>query len=317
MVVVLTVALAVALVVAVWSRTRVRSAGGATVRASRTRIRAPNGAVVLLTGEMRFESEEALEAFRARLSDCRVLVATWAKYTRIARRLVAGEDDLLVLPQPRKRIPHTGAYQFELLQAAVRHFEERLRPAPVVVRMRTDAIYGEDFAVPFVERGFVAMESDHAMAADPDTFIRCYGNIENDLIARGVYMHREEKRSLLPNWTNMARSDLSNVDLGGWRTRWRWLDYPVEVFPPTTGGLDRVDDVLQRVRSNLMRLNALRDRPSVPIRMLTGLARVPKFDAESALLHQTLEHAAVVPLDHVDFVGREHRCPYRAPCLSL
>lgn len=280
---------------------------------SRAVVRAPQGTAVLVTGELRFESEDALDAFCARLAKCHVYVATWAKFATIARRLVATEDDMLLVREPSKKIPHPASYQFELLQEGVRHFADRLRGAPMVVRMRTDAVYGDDFAIPSVEAGVVAMESDHATTAEPETFIRAYGNILDDMVERGVYMHREEQRSLFPNWNNYVRSDISNVDKGGWRTRWRWLDYPVEVFPHGVGGHSA--DIIPHIRAHLPRLNAMRGESSIPTRMLTSLARVPKFDAESAFLHHTLEHAAVIPLDRVDFVGREHRCPYKAPCL--
>ena len=200
-------------------------------RPSHSLILAPRRTVVLVTGELRFEDQIALDAFRSRLRTCLVLVCTWKKFERIGLQLVASKEDLLLVDTPPKSIPHTGSYQFDLLQIGVRHFTPRLEGAPVVARLRTDALYGDDFHIPLLPPGVVAMESDHAMVAEPVTFIRTYGNVVDEMLSRRVYKHREEGRSLLPNWINFARSDISNVDLGGWRTRWRWLDFPTSIFP--------------------------------------------------------------------------------------
>ena len=181
--------------------------------------------------------------------------------------------------------------------------------ASTVARLRTDALYAERFALPAgTGADVVLMESDLAFAAAPSTFVRVYEDIFDKMVERRYLDHREERRAMLPNFANVARSGTSNADLRGWRTRWRWLDYPVAIYKP--GVRYSPDDIVHTAREHLSTLLALRQHVrNVTVRRLTRVQPVPRFCAESAFLHHTLELAAVQPLPGVGLAPREARCP--------
>ena len=113
---------------------------------------------------------------------------------------------------------------------------------------------------------------------------------------------------MLPNFRNLARSDASTADRRGWRTRWRWLDYPTAVYRP--GVWYSADEIVRVAREWQERLSTLRlNEEHIAVRRLTTVPPVPHFCAESAFLHHTLEHAAVASLHGVTLAPRDARCP--------
>lgn len=307
---------------------------------SRAIIHAPIGAIVLITGEIRFRDVDDAEALRVRLSNVSVVVVTWRRCEKLAKR-VAPAGLLLVdeLAADRLAIPHGGALQFYLLQLAVKHFRPQLRAASVVARLRTDAQYAESFALPTLTKppssgsaaaaateaaaasatgawpsvaaiaaGVVVMETDLAFAATGSTFVRVFGGIYDTMVARRYFRHREEQRAMPPNFAHVALSDATSTGERGWRTRWRWLDYPTAVFVPERRY--SAADIVAVAREHAARLASLRlAAPNISVRRLTTVPPVPRFCAESAFLHHTLEAAAVGPLRGVSLARREERCP--------
>jgi hypothetical protein len=291
-------------------------------------IPAPPGTVVLLTGEMRFETLAALEEFRHRLSGCTLCVCTWRRHRELAMQFAPPSRIALVDDEPSDAVLQVGgvaAFQFYHLQVATRRFESLIRNATAVIRMRTDAQYAPDFFIPSVPEGVVAMETDHAFVAAPRTFLGAYRNTLDEMRQRRYAHAREQGRSMLPNWENVVKSDVSNADKNGWRTRWRWLDYPAAIFPnggryEEPFGIDFAHGarhIISHARAHLGELMALRKRRRVPVRHLTTLPRVPHFCAESTFLHHTLEHAAVRPLEGVSITARDTRCPEARPCFAF
>jgi hypothetical protein len=285
----------------------------------RTPIRAAQGTVVIVTGELRFDTEDALETFKRRLSQCTVVVSTWARCTAVARRLVDGDDSRMctVDDAPPRGVPRAGAYQFFLLQHGVRHFRARLARASAVARMRTDAVYDETFTLDYgaIPPHVVYMETDHAALADAHTFITVYEDVWDQMVARRYYRHREEGRTILPNFENIARSDASNAHLPGWRTRWGWLQFPTR-WARARGrdSLWRIPADVQTSLSELMQARAY--SANVPAMHLASNNPVAEFDAESSFLHHTLERATVRVLRGVALLPREARCPFRGRCVS-
>ena len=287
---------------------------GRTAPSSHTLIGAPPGAIVLLTGELRFRDEAAAAALRARLANVTVLVCTWRRFGRVAARLAPA--GVLLLDEPTRAIPHGAADQFYLLQRGVREFRSRLLAASVVARLRTDAHYAESFAIPALSAStasadghdLVLMETDLAFAAAPSTFVRVYSSVYDSMAARGYYKHREQGRAMPPNFAHVARSDASSSDRRGWRTRWRWLEYPTAVYAP--GVHYSAEEIVALAGQKLAQLTALSLRaPNITVRHLTTAPPVPHFCAESAFLHHTLETAAVAPLAGVTLTPRDQRCP--------
>ena len=275
--------------------------------ASTSTIISPPGTIVLLTGELRFHDQEAAHAFRLRLANVSMLVCTWRRFAHVAT-LLAPAASLVVDEPQRSAIPHGAAHQFYLLQLAVRHFRPRLLAASTIARLRTDVQYVDGFGLPATPEGVVFMESDLAYAAAAATFVHAYGSVFDQMAARRYHNHREEGRAMPPNFDNVARSDASNADRRGWRTRWRWLDYPVAVYRP--GVRYSPDDIVREARSHQRVLMAMRSHPrNVTVRRLTQVPPVARFCAESAFLHHTLEVAAVRPLTGVILAPREVRCP--------
>ena len=111
-----------------------------------------------------------------------------------------------------------------------------------------------------------------------------------------------------PNFAHVARSDASRSDRRGWRTRWRWLEYPTAVYAP--GVHYSAEEIVALAGQKLAQLTALSLRaPNITVRHLTTAPPVPHFCAESAFLHHTLETAAVAPLAGVTLTPRDQRCP--------
>ena len=298
--------------------TRIRRRQTALAPPSTAVMPAPTDAMVLITGELRFRDAEAADALKKRLSNVTVtIVCTWRRFASVAERLTRRDDTLLVdeaekdkLPQ---HIPHGASVQFYLLQRAVRFFKPWLLSASVVLKLRTDAHFADDFSLPrrFPDGNLVddlvLMETDLAFAASPQTFVRVYENTYDAMVIRKYYNHREEGRPLMPNFNHVARSDASNADKRGYRTRWRWLDYPTAVYTPKRDFTP--SDIVQLAAERLPELDILRFTKNVSTRRLTTIPPVPRFCAESAFLHHTLEHAAVGVLGGVTLLPREKRCP--------
>ena len=273
--------------------------------------------VVLVTGELRFETATHFRAFQHRLRRCLVLVCTWRRCERLASALVDGDASrvCLVADAPPEGIPRPGAYQFYLLQTAVREFRPRLLAARVVARMRTDALYGPGFSLNLpVAPGYVRMETDHAFLAEASTFVRVYHDVWDDMIAARYFRHREEGRAMLPNFANVARSDARCPQRRGWVTRWGWLEFPRAWLARASGDQTRLPLECERDLAELMELRA--SGSSVPVAQLSPVAPVTEFDAESSFLHYTLERAAVGTLPEVELQPREKRCPFRAACYA-
>ena len=151
------------------------------------------------------------------------------------------------------------------------------------------------------------METDLAFAAAGAAFVRAYAHVYDEMARRGYYRHREEGRAMPPRFEHVALSDAAAADYrSGWRTRWRWLDYPTAVYLPGV----RYDGaaIVRTAREQAALLATLRS-PNVSVRRLTPVPPVPRFCAESAFLHHTLEAAAVAPLEGVTLERRDKRCP--------
>ena len=87
-------------------------------RADRTVIWAPKNSVVLVTGEIRFEDEDALQAFKARLLHCRVLVVTWPRCANVARKLVENIEDIFLLSKPNRLFFFIKSFHISIIEKA-------------------------------------------------------------------------------------------------------------------------------------------------------------------------------------------------------
>lgn len=282
-------------------------------------IRVRGRTVVLVTGEIRFESRRHFEIFRARLRMCDVIVCTWPRCNKLALALVGGDPSRvhIVDDPPRSIVAHPAALQFYVLQEGVRFFQERILSATMAARMRTDAEYGSQFSLALrVPPGHVAMETDHAWLAEPATFVDVFSNIWDEMKRRRYFRHREEKRSMFPNFRNVARSDASSALRDGWVTRWGWLDLPLQWLQTRWNGAPH--NLPMACKHYLGELEAYRTLGHrLPAAQLSAILPVPEFDAESTFLHHTLEHAAVMVLPHVSLKPRSMRCPYGRKCFSV
>ena len=264
---------------------------------------------VLVTGKMRFASDDDAARFNANYAHCDVFLVTydadasaWAAALRHVALITVVEDAV-----PRTIEP-TVANQWWLLQLALASppWRQRLLAYDVLARARTDLTLLEPLRLRSrPAEGVVHAASDNFFYAAAPTFVAAFARVHNDFVARGYYRADAEQRvPLVPVWANLAASAFDDASTHACPTRWYWLAYPrcVLGYPRVSCAADMRRILRLRLADVEAATAALRRRgPLRPddfgLLCDPSFGRVVGFCSESAFLHHCLEHGPVRPCE--------------------
>ena len=247
----------------------------------------------LVTGKVRFDDAAQIRRFNEVFSECDVYIASYQNERHAASvcnrgMILINESSVPV------DVPFTGANHLFLLQRAVQSFASILCEYDVIMRVRTDCVFTDDFRVPTsVHADRMHMLSDNFFFASAKLFIRMCRNVYSDFCR--LKYHETGDTVPTPNWRNLQES----VFIKGrnhYPTRWYCLWYPVFLFDRVA--VPNAECMQQIVRKHIDKLCSMTDRCSrSEMKRLAPprIRMVDPFDVEASLLHYFLTFAPVMP----------------------